>query len=286
MNTDNSAVNIAISNMNKSEVQTAIQWAQTEGWNPGVHDAECFYNTDPNGFYKATLNRQLVGAVSIVKYSSNFAFAGFYIVKPDYRGKGVGLTLLNFVLDTCKNLNLGIDGVVSMQQRYKQAGFKTAYNNTRYAGVINGKFSNKCVVIQKADLSKIAAFDSRFFPVTRKKFLECWLYQKDGSALMMQDDVNGEIKGYGVIRKCFQGYKIGPLFAENKETAELLLSSLAVTASGAEVFLDVPEPNLAGVTLTKELGMVPVFSTVRMYTKAAPELPLNKIFGVTSFELG
>jgi hypothetical protein len=32
--------------------------------------------------------------------------------------------------------------------------------------------------------------------------------------------------------------------------------------------------------------MLPVFSTVRMYSKASPELPLNKIFGVTTFELG
>jgi hypothetical protein len=32
--------------------------------------------------------------------------------------------------------------------------------------------------------------------------------------------------------------------------------------------------------------MLPVFSTVRMYSKTAPELPLNKIFGVTTFELG
>jgi hypothetical protein len=32
--------------------------------------------------------------------------------------------------------------------------------------------------------------------------------------------------------------------------------------------------------------MTPVFETARMYTRQSPELPLNRLFGVTSFELG
>jgi hypothetical protein len=34
------------------------------------------------------------------------------------------------------------------------------------------------------------------------------------------------------------------------------------------------------------MGMKPVFTTARMYTKQAPNLPLDKIYGVTSLELG
>jgi len=32
--------------------------------------------------------------------------------------------------------------------------------------------------------------------------------------------------------------------------------------------------------------MVVVFETARMYTGAAPQLPLRRLFGVTTFELG
>jgi len=32
--------------------------------------------------------------------------------------------------------------------------------------------------------------------------------------------------------------------------------------------------------------MHPVFETARMYTGAIPELPMDRLFGVTSFELG
>jgi GNAT superfamily N-acetyltransferase len=285
MDTDDSLLqNLTITNMTQPEIQTAIQWAQAEGWNPGLHDGECFYHTDNNGFYAARLNNKIVGTVSIVKYSNNFAFAGFYIVLPEFRGQGIGLELQKFVSSKCQNLNLGLDGVVNMQSRYEQAGFKKAYNNIRYSGTINGEKSEKCVPIKRTDLNKVTVFDAKFFPASRPSFLECWLFQKDSTALMVKDE-NGNILGYGVIRKCFKGQKVGPLFAQDAKTAKDLLSSLASSVSG-EIFLDVPEPNLAGVQLAKSFGMQPVFSTVRMYTKSSPKLPLENIFGVTTFELG
>lgn len=50
--------------------------------------------------------------------------------------------------------------------------------------------------------------------------------------------------------------------------------------------MDVPEVNRAAIMLAERHGMKKVFETARMYTKQAPALPLEKIFGVTSFELG
>lgn len=34
------------------------------------------------------------------------------------------------------------------------------------------------------------------------------------------------------------------------------------------------------------MGLAPVFETARMYRGAMPRLPLERIFGITSFELG
>jgi hypothetical protein len=60
--------NITIEQMNRQEVDIAIEWAQKEGWNPGLHDAECFYHADPTGFYAAKLDGEVVGTISLVKY--------------------------------------------------------------------------------------------------------------------------------------------------------------------------------------------------------------------------
>jgi GNAT superfamily N-acetyltransferase len=279
--------NLAIEHMQKAEVETAIDWAQKEGWNPGVHDAECFFHADPSGFYVAKLDGEIVGTVSVVKYSADFAFEGLMIVNPEFRGKGVGFTMQTFVNDLCRNVNLGLDGVLQMQQKYERVGFKFAHKNTRYAGTAEGVMSTGCCLpICRADLAEVAAFDAEFFPAPRRKFLECWLFQNNAHAFQVREKQSDRISGYGVIRKCAVGHKIGPLFAANAEVAEELFSELAAAVRGEEVFLDVPEPNSAAILLVEQHGMQPVFSTVRMYTKQTPELPLNKIYGVTSFELG
>jgi hypothetical protein len=40
------------------------------------------------------------------------------------------------------------------------------------------------------------------------------------------------------------------------------------------------------VALARGAGMTPVFETARMYRGGDPGLPLDRVFGITSFELG
>ncbi len=285
MNPHNATPEVTIEHMTQNEVQVAIDWARIEGWNPGVHDAECFYHADPNGFYAAKLNGEIAATISLVKYSNEFCFEGLYIVKPEYRRKGIGTKLQNFALDLCKDTNLGLDGVVSMQKKYEQYGLKFAYNSTRYAGIAKSEPSTKGGAIKKGDFSEVAAYDNQFFPADRRRFLECWLFQEDATALLMRGKKGG-ICGYGVIRRCMHGHKVGPLFADDHTIAEELFNGLAATVKGEIMFLDAPQPNDAAAVLAQKKGMQPVFSTVRMHSKETPALPLAKIFGVTSFELG
>jgi GNAT superfamily N-acetyltransferase len=276
---------LSIQPMTPTEVETAIQWAQQEGWNPGIQDAQCFYQTDPDGFYAAKIGNEMVGSISLVKYGG-FAFEGLVIVKPPFRGRGVGLAMQRFVNALSEDLNVGLDGVVAMQSKYEQVGFRFAHKNIRYAGTAQTpKSCAERLPIGGNDFQEVAAFDAKFFPAPRLQFLKGWLYQNGATALLMRRN-GDDLIGYGVIRKCVVGHKIGPLFAENTAVAEALFGGLTSTVSGQEFFLDVPEPNAEAVALAERHGMTPVFATVRMYTKQAPSLPLEKIFGITSFELG
>lgn len=108
--------------------------------------------------------------------------------------------------------------------------------------------------------------------------------QPEGAALGYV--ANGRLSGYGVIRKCLQGYKIGPLFADSEDMAEDLFMALTRKIAGEEFFLDIPEPNPGAGRLVERYAMEKVFETARMYRGPAPVLPMGKIFGVTSFELG
>lgn len=90
-----------------------------------------------------------------------------------------------------------------------------------------------------------------------------------------------------MVRKCREGYKIGPLFADSKRYAEELLNTLMdFVPNGVNVYFDVPSQNKEAVALAEKYKMKKVFETARMYTKEEPKIPLKKVFGVTTFELG
>jgi GNAT superfamily N-acetyltransferase len=273
-----------IRQMTRAEADIAIAWAATEGWNPGLHDADAFYQTDPSGFFSIETEGRMIGSVSVVRYGNTFMFGGLYIVHPDYREMGIGHAVYDFVIKFAEGYNLGIDGVFAMQPIYEKSGFMFAYRNIRFESVGKGIVDKTLTQLKEVPFPRILAYDSQFFPTVREGFLKHYLYQPDckGYASI----TNGSLDGYGFIRKCFTGYKIGPLFANNSQIAEKIYSALSAFADGMPVFLDVPEPNAAGMALAKAHGMKEVFGTVRMYTRELPKLPVDQIFGVTTFELG
>ncbi len=94
------------------------------------------------------------------------------------------------------------------------------------------------------------------------------------------------LRGYGVARPCYDGYKIGPLFADSETLAKSILSRLLFEISGEKVQIDVPEPNAGAIKLAVEFGLSEAFGCARMYLGATPNSSLKNIFSVTSFEFG
>lgn len=82
------------------------------------------------------------------------------------------------------------------------------------------------------------------------------------------------------------GLQIGRLVADDRAAAEAIVQALLASAGGGEVFLDVPAVNRGAIALAEALGLKPVFETARMYTGAIPPLRIDRVFGLTSFELG
>ncbi len=276
-----------IRTMRREEVDLAIEWAAEEGWNPGLHDADCFYAADPNGFLIGLLDEEPIATISVVKYGRSFGFLGFYIVKPAYRGKGYGIRIWNAGLKYLEGRNVGLDGVLGQQDNYRKSGFRFAYRNVRYEGRGLGGASHSSGIVELSEIpfETVEAYDRPFFPAARTQFLKSWIRQPSGKALgILQGNA---LAGYGVIRPCRSGYKIGPLFANRPDLAESLFTALASEAEpAAPVYLDVPQVNLAAVELAERHKMKVVFETARMYTGKEPEIVLDRLFGVTTFELG
>ncbi|MDR5739751.1 MULTISPECIES: GNAT family N-acetyltransferase [unclassified Caballeronia] len=277
-----------IRRMSQADLVTALDWAAAEGWNPGLDDARCFHAADPDGFFVGTWDGEPIACISAVAYDDAFGFIGLYIVRPEWRGKGFGIRLWREGIACLGERNIGLDGVVAQQSNYRKSGFVLAYRNVRYQGMAmhyDARLPGVTVVdASSVPFDRLLDYDARCFASMRPVFLRAWLAQHEARALAALD---GEVlRGYGVIRRCRSGHKIGPLFADDLPTARALYRTLVSSAEGEAVFLDVPESNASAVALAAGHDMTMVFETARMYTRAAPAAPLDHVFGVTTFELG
>lgn len=273
--------------MRRADIDFALELARREGWNPGLHDGNLFYRTDPNGFFIGWVKDEPVGCISAVSYPGDFGFIGLYIVVPEHRGNGFGKALWERAIRRLKGHNIGLDGVVQQQANYGKSGFQLAYRNVRFrlADLPGSKSPMELVPLEDIDFGKLLTYDSRFFPAPRERFLRSWIRMPGSRALASFRD--GQVNGYGVIRRCHTGFKVGPLFARDGNIAEALLIRLTDHAAGGEpIFLDVPEANPAAMQLVERHRMIKVFETARMYTGFAPSIELDGVFGVTTFELG
>jgi hypothetical protein len=277
---------VRIRTMRPDEIAIAVDWAAAEGWNPGLADAACFASVDPGGFLIGELDGAPAATISCVNYDTRFAFLGFYIVRPDLRGRGYGLRIWNAAIAHTDGRTIGLDGVVAQQDNYKKSGFDFAYANIRYGGSPVALDAPRAGIVPLADvpLATVVADDATVFPAARPAFLRAWIGAPGqvGRALIR----DGRLVAWGVICPCRKGRKIGPLVADDRAAAEAVLAALLANAGGGEIFLDVPSVNRHAVAVAQSLGLAPVFETARMYTGPIPPLRLDRLFGVTTFELG
>ena len=132
-----------------------------------------------------------------------------------------------------------MDGVFDMQQWYGRGGFEYKHRNLRMAGTgKTGRTKSEIVSLSQVPNEHLLAYDKKCFGCERNTFLKQWIHMANALSLgFVSDD---KLSGYGVIRECREGFKIGPLFSDNRDIAENLFEALSNHAKNQPIFLDVP----------------------------------------------
>jgi GNAT superfamily N-acetyltransferase len=278
--------------MGPDEVREAVKWADAEGWEPGLTDAEPFFAAGPEGFFAAEVDGRMVATISAVRCSDDIAFLGFYMVDPSVRGTGLGKSLWDEVLARLPGWTLGGDAVPEQVTNYESEGFRVAYRNARYSSddlerPVNLPRKTGCrglAAATEVDFEALVEFDGSHCFGPRPDFLRLWI-EGPGRDSVAAVGPDGSITGFAASRQTSQGHRIGPVFTGDPETARSLILELAGRAGG-RVAVDVPLPNRQAVELLEGLGMSRSFETARIYRGPDPGLPLDRVFGITSLELG
>lgn len=267
-----------------SDMQYLLDGARSEGWNPGLNDATPFYFTDPSGFFIEKLEKKTIGCISAVAYNKTYGFMGFYIVEPEYRHKGYGIKLWNHAIDYLGNRTIGLDGVIAQQNNYRKSGFEFHYNNIRFGGKAKGKSNRSLLTLNSVNFNTLVDYDSKIIGFDRSTFLQHWITLPNSYSLAKFEGQN--LVGYGLIRKCIKGYKMGPLFADSQIIADEIYTGLMAHIEDEDIFIDIVQTNSNAINLASNHGLKILGETARMYKGSPPKQNLQSIYGVTTLEIG
>jgi hypothetical protein len=165
----------------------------------------------------------------IAKIGFRYGFVGLYIVKPQFRRRGFGLELWDAAMAYLGGRNVGLDGVIAQQENYWKSGFKLAYRNIRYQGEGGGADQDGLLDLSSVAFDEIARYDGVVFPAPRPNFLRRWIRQPLGTAFGIVGEQR--LGGYGVLRACRCGFKIGPLFADDLQIAGVISGARSASLS-------------------------------------------------------
>lgn len=281
--------------MSYEDFKIVRNWCVDENWDLGLYDFNIYYNIDPYAHIIFFDDKKLVGSISITKYDDDLFSLGPFIISKEYRGKGYSKAIWNkAIMSRMANYpkaSILLYSVIKQVNLYKQHGFKSQYKNIRW-NLRRQKhltITNKCDPLTSELISKICKYDREIFSASREKILLTALRYPDIKGLFFQDD--NIIKGYGLIRPCISGFRVGPLLADNLEVARCILVELLEYSGSKNVIIDIPDTNEDGQALMIEFNANrdEQFDTIAMlksgsFIKYKPDMRKN--YGIFSLEIG
>ena len=248
--------NLAIYQMVPEDLPLAASYTSAEGWlSEDLITFKGFYQHDPAGCLLARLEGQPVGIGVATSYGES-GFIGQLIVRPDFRGQGIGAKLLEHAINYLRvqgAKTIYLDGVPNAVSLYERYGFRKVCRSLRYSGVINAMQDRGIRPLLAKDLPSVYLLDRQAFGADRSDFLAHRLryYPNLCKVIVDGDHVSGFILG----RQGDRWFAAGPWVVSNRTSRpESLLESLACEAGETPLNLGILESNRRRVELVASLG--------------------------------
>lgn len=149
-----------------------------------------------------------------------------------------------------------------------------------------------------ADIPAVAAYDAQLFGTDRSHILGAQHAGHPGRCFLTERD--GQIAGYVLSRPGARAWHLGPLTADDPQTAEqlaraaLVPETTAIAPAGAapetlpgDMVMDVALPNADAVALARRMGLSQVRRFIRMTRGApAPAVDASRLYTSAGPELG
>lgn len=288
-----SEVKYTVRNMTKEDVpQTLDVWRET-GMQEGTHCLYTWLDVDPDAFKIAVTDEgEVIGACSACIHHDDLVFVGIYCVREKYRGLGVGFKVWSACMQHVGDKNVCLNAVPGKLELYRDRGgfpiveadWECVVNETSSA--INhdvlSDIPPKGVEIEPFEdshLPLVFDYDHKLMGYSRQKALQLSFKEHDSRTFVAVK--NGECVGFGTIKvSCQEAGLIGPLYADDKVTAEALLKKLILSLPQAKGFsMMTVSNNEAANEFIRRIGCPATEECPRLYRKKKFDIDLSKVYG-------
>jgi ribosomal protein S18 acetylase RimI-like enzyme len=253
-------------------IDSFMELAQDEGWVCDLWEFEFLFRTFPRGCLVARDGERTAGFVTAIRYGTS-GWIGNLIVRPDYRGRGIGSLLMGkalAALDEAGTATVWLTASRSGKPLYEKLGF-TAID------VINRWVSTGLGCSEpdqsRANRAAILDLDHAGWGDRREAIIDAVISR---GRLFAVDDA------FLVCQPCCDGTQIGPWGGNAGSAPQLLARARAAAGDGARIYLDVPARNTTQSALLQGSGFAIKGSNLLMYRGALPAYVPERIFALAS----
>ncbi len=124
-----------IRTMTEEDIPAGMRLKDIAGWNQTEADWRIFLNAGRDGCFVAEVDGVVRGTAATIVYGGRFAWVGMVLVDPEYRGHGIGTTLLNKCIEYLDSIQMPcikLDATPLGKPIYEKLGFTSEYELERW----------------------------------------------------------------------------------------------------------------------------------------------------------
>ena len=291
---------VSIRPLTPSDIPAGVALCRAARWNQTERDWQFMLANAPDGAIGAVDEGVVIGTGVTVPYGP-FTWISMVLVHPGWRSRGIGTGLLEQGLELLpESIVARLDATPAGEPLYRKLGFDAEHRlarwfvetgaasrcgGGRYGGRAQASTAPEARPIGTADWPGILQMDRHVFGASRQRLLERlaaeapeygWILGRDGRTRAYLFGRHGHVREH-----------LGPLVADNAESARLLLESCLAANGDRRFFIDVPDGHEEWKAALQTLGFAIERPFLRMYrgNLTAPGNP-SVVYAVTGPEFG
>ena len=232
---------VSIRPMTPADVAAGLALCRASHWNQTEQDWRFFLTEAPHGALVAEAGGRVIGTVATLPYGP-FTWISMVLVDPVARGKHVGTTLLRRGLELVgADATARLDATPAGEVIYRTIGFASEYHLARWFLDATPPIARQSGAqpLSDTDWLAIGQMDQRAFGASRLGLLRRLAAEAPEYARVIRH--GNDVRGYVFGRHGHNRDHLGPLVADDPNTAAALLDSILVEQRGRRFYLDVPD---------------------------------------------